>query len=88
MPQSGRYQLYIEYVHVVTIANFIKANELAKRSRILQTCRHKTDVDMLQVEPAVQFRHVRKYVSFVAVASPESTFPDDPSSERDIRTSR
>lgn len=75
MPQLDRYQLYIEYIYVVTIADFIKANELAKRSRILQTCRHKTDVDMLQVGPVVQFRHVRKYISFSVVASPGSTFP-------------
>jgi len=57
LPAAGRLgrtstgRTYIQYIHVITIVDFIKANELAKRSHILQTCRRKTNVDTLQVEP-------------------------------------
>lgn len=85
----GRYRSCIRYVHVLTIVDFIKANEFAKRSRILQTCRHKTDVDTLQVGP---HRAISPCQGIRFARRPQDArhcgidVPDDPPSERNIRT--
>lgn len=95
-PWSGRHRSYVQYIHVLTIVDFIKANELSKKSRILQTCRRKTDVGTLQMES----RHAispRQGIGFVRChriagtrASQRDRHPRRSSvkPERDIRTSR
>lgn len=84
---AARYRSYIQYIHVVTIVDFIKANErkgpVFSRSAVVKPmsirCRWSR---------AVQFRRVREYVLFAVVASPgraslrDRRPPDDPPSDQ------